>query len=218
MISNRKKETGPKTKDGKNRARRNALRHGLDAVVLREGVSDQAARLARFICADQGPKADYQQALDIAEAQMHLATVRRARAAALEGMLSRPYFEVISEIADLVKDAAYFDDIKRGTRLLVRAANIIRKDTLAKTKGWKKIALEAGISKEYLDLLGSVGPVSLPRLLTLRSCKQIFGVEWLPINDRLLAAAKFDRYQQRALSRRRRAIRRFVASSILAGH
>jgi len=224
MASDRKPETGPKTKEGKSQTRRNALRHGLNAILLRDDVSDRVARLAQFICADQGTKVDYQQALAIAEAQMHLVTVRRARVAAIEGTLSRPYHETIREIADLAVEAVNSGDIKHATQLLQEAAATIRKNMpeniknmmVANTKVWKKAAQEAGASKEHIAEFRKARPLALPRNRTVQSADQVLGPEPLPIRYASLAGAKFDRYERRALSRRRRAIRQFIASSILA--
>ena len=80
---NAKKSTGPRTKTGKSRASRNAVRHGLERVDFgNPGCPAQVERLARAICPDASDPFRYEQALIIAESQMFLARVRAARIAA----------------------------------------------------------------------------------------------------------------------------------------
>ena len=82
---NAKKSTGPRTKTGKSRASRNAVRHGLERVDFgNPGYPAQVERLARAICPDASDPFRYEQALIIAESQMFLARVRAARIAAIE--------------------------------------------------------------------------------------------------------------------------------------
>jgi len=75
--------TGPRTRRGKARASRNALRHGL--ATRRADDSADAMRLAGLIC-DAGTLPAHDHALIIAECCLLIARVRRARAAALERM------------------------------------------------------------------------------------------------------------------------------------
>jgi len=82
---NAKKSTGPRTKTGKSRASRNAVRHGLERVDFgNPGYPAQVERLARAICPDASDPFRYEQALIIAETQTFLARVRAARIAAIE--------------------------------------------------------------------------------------------------------------------------------------
>ena len=76
--------TGPRTRRGKARASRNALRHGLAALRLSDDGGD-AARIADLIC-DAGNLLARDQAIIIAECCALIARVRAARAAALERM------------------------------------------------------------------------------------------------------------------------------------
>jgi hypothetical protein len=82
---NAKKSTGPRTKTGKSRASRNAVRHGLERVDFgNPGYPAQVERLARAICPDASDPFRYEQALIMAETQTILARVRAARIAAIE--------------------------------------------------------------------------------------------------------------------------------------
>jgi hypothetical protein len=82
---NAKKSIGPKTKTGKSRASRNAVRHGLEGVDFgNPGHSAQVERLAKAICPDASDPFRYEQAIIIAESQILLTRVRAARIAAIE--------------------------------------------------------------------------------------------------------------------------------------
>ena len=84
---NSSQSTGPRTAYGKARARRNALRHGLAAIVVSESaISVEVDRLAAPICSKDADPANREQALIIAEDNITLSRVRAARAAVLEQM------------------------------------------------------------------------------------------------------------------------------------
>ena len=76
--------TGPRTRHGKARASRNALRHGLRALHLADD-GGEAMRIAELICGPENLLAR-DQAIIIAECCALIARVRRARTAALERM------------------------------------------------------------------------------------------------------------------------------------
>jgi hypothetical protein len=83
--NNARKSTGPKTVTGKGRASRNALRHGLAAVMRNNlSVSAQIERIAQAICGDDATPAQYEQALIIAESEVVLLHVRTARVTVIE--------------------------------------------------------------------------------------------------------------------------------------
>src|SRR5688572_11740295 len=82
---NAKNSTGPRTRRGKSRTSRNSVRHGLESV--RFGVarlSKNVERLAKAICPDSSDPFRYEQAVIIAESQIMIARVRKARVSALE--------------------------------------------------------------------------------------------------------------------------------------
>jgi len=85
---NAQRSTGPRTALGKAHVRRNAVRHGLAAVVV--GDLDAAAEVDRVADTLYGPGAcclERAQALVIAEAQVTLKQVRRTRANIMQKML-----------------------------------------------------------------------------------------------------------------------------------
>jgi hypothetical protein len=84
--ANAARSTGPRTRRGKARASRNALRHGLAAP--RPADHGDTMRIAGLMC-DPANLLAYDQAVIIAECCALIARVRRARAAALERMALR---------------------------------------------------------------------------------------------------------------------------------
>jgi hypothetical protein len=82
---NAKKSTGPRTQDGKSKASRNALRHGLGALGAGDsGLSQKTERLAKAICQQDRDLFGYGQALMIAESFLDITRVRAARVRILE--------------------------------------------------------------------------------------------------------------------------------------
>ena len=88
--ANANKSTGPRTRRGKAKVGRNALRHGLDAFGCGDsGLSETTERLAKAIC--QGPdRVGYHQALIIAESFADIVRVRAARVHILDHALELP--------------------------------------------------------------------------------------------------------------------------------
>jgi hypothetical protein len=113
---NAKKSTGPRTKTGKSRASRNAVRHGLERVDFgNPGYPAQVERLARAICPDASDPFRYEQALIIAESQMFLARVRAARIVAIER--DSPASRVLQQGSDESAPQA-LDETERLSRAL----------------------------------------------------------------------------------------------------
>src|SRR5262245_45423345 len=83
--------------------RRNALRHGLRAIVLRSpAISTEIDRLATAICGKDADPADREQALIIAESELVLLRVRAARVHVIEQMVP---FEPAQEL-DVTRSAS----------------------------------------------------------------------------------------------------------------
>jgi hypothetical protein len=161
---NAKKSTGPRTKTGKSRASRNAVRHGLERVDFgNPGYPAQVERLARAICPDASDPFRYEQALIIAESQMFLARVRAVRIAAIEH-----------------GSPARLLGSREGTRKF--------SDSATAEEGREKY-LQQGSDESAPQALDETEGLS-------RALSDLLSLE---------------RYERRALSRRRRAIRRFDA-------
>jgi hypothetical protein len=94
VAANRKnaqRSTGPRASHAKKRISRNALRHGLAAIVVNEpGISAEVRSLAHAICAADGDPAQYEQAMIIAECELILLRVRATRANILEDIFHAP--------------------------------------------------------------------------------------------------------------------------------
>src|SRR5262249_10413897 len=82
---NSQRSTGPRTAAGKTRVRRNALRHGLAAIILRDPAIKAAVdQLATVICGKGADPAKREQAVTGAESEALLSRIRAARADLIE--------------------------------------------------------------------------------------------------------------------------------------
>jgi hypothetical protein len=88
---NAQRSTGPRTALGKAHVRRNALQHGLAAVVVADpAVAVEVDRIAATLFSPKVSSLEREQALVIGEAQVTLKRVRKARTNIMERMLSTP--------------------------------------------------------------------------------------------------------------------------------
>ena len=160
--TNAQASTGPKTADGRARAARNALRHGLSLPVCSNpALSEEVETLAREI-AGSGANAETQElARIVAEAQIDLRRVRHAR----HQLISRA-------LADA--DYSFLADAQKKMQVALR---LMRQKDVS--------AAEAELK--------SAEPHKFATILSQEA-------------KRLLA---MDRYERRALSRRKSAIRAF---------
>lgn len=87
--ANARLSTGPRSRDGKARACRNALRHGLSlgSASLPE-LEPEIARLAAQLAGPQAQQAKLERARDAAEAQLDLARIRRRRHMLMDAVLA----------------------------------------------------------------------------------------------------------------------------------
>jgi hypothetical protein len=197
---NAKKSTGPRTRRGKSRAGGNAVRHGLAAVNFGDsGISDQVQRLAKAICNDESDPFRYEQAVIIAESQILVARVRAARIAAIERSRKPgnaveqpliPGFPTEEEQRGIFEDFAS-GELRKVTKVITRMTAAIQAATKKHAAGLPIASVprtaeasDLAEGQEVRDNLEYLTRV-LPELLNL------------------------ERYEQRAMSRRRRAIRRF---------
>jgi hypothetical protein len=85
---NSRRSSGPRTVTGKLTVSRNALRHGLAAVTLRDsGIATEVDRLATAIAGEHADAAQREQALIIAESELTLLRVRAASTSIFQQML-----------------------------------------------------------------------------------------------------------------------------------
>src|SRR5262249_51909615 len=83
--NNAQRSTGPRTVEGKLRARGNSRQHGL---ATQPALLPQIHRMAKAICGEGASRLKYEQPLNIATSQFAVQAVRAARIAAIKRMLS----------------------------------------------------------------------------------------------------------------------------------
>jgi hypothetical protein len=106
--ANARSSTGPKTAEGRARSARNARRHGLSLPVLSDPVCSQEVDELAHQIAGANANAEIQElARRIAEAQIDLRRVRRARQALLssENLMAKP--EGPTKFATILYDMAW---------------------------------------------------------------------------------------------------------------
>jgi hypothetical protein len=189
---NAQKSTGPKTTTGKSRASRNAVRHGLEGVNFgNPGYCAQVERLAKAICPGASDPFRYEQAVIIAEGQIFLARVRAARIAAIERVgKSGNTLLVPGNIREVTKL------LRLSTKALCDATKLMRNP--AKVQEYRDNLIQS-------ILLSQVLQQELDKL-TPQACDEIERV-----SRALPELLSLERYERRALSRRKRAIRTFDA-------
>jgi hypothetical protein len=187
---NARKSTGPKTAGGKSRSRQNALRHGLEALHIHDPLThEKIKRLVAMICSDDAELVEQDLATTIAECQIAISRIRAARIRTVERMRT---IDVTSYVPPGVWEARRQEiaaigqewDVARGARTL---------KTIATT-------IHAEIKKAIAAANGAANAVEGKR--TPRNDVESF---LLAISE-LLA---IERYETRALSRRRRAMEAF---------
>jgi hypothetical protein len=175
VVANRRnarRSTGPRTSEGKSRVAKNALRHGLAIpVTIDPALADATERLARVIAGQDVGPIRLEGARRIAEAQIDLLRVRRARLALLSD--SRAWVKKPS-VRQLIHALKQFDteEFRMGGDV----------DEIGKTVFCTPNGLNACLQP-----------------LTLAEGLEVLAVE----------LAHLDRYERRALSRRKFAIRIF---------
>jgi cell division septum initiation protein DivIVA len=220
IVANRqnaKKSTGPRTATGKSRASRNASRHGLERANFGDaGHSAQVERIAKAIYREGVDPFLQEQAVIIAESQIFIARVRAARLAAVERIRASDVkrvqeLPILPGFATLEERERAFADLEQGnlqtaTRMMNRISSALRIATKA---------LVANANGETDNINAAREALRAEILQGVENDKDRI-VSQAPDDIECLSRAlpdllSLERYERRALSRRRRAIRRFDA-------
>jgi len=199
---NAAKSTGPRTRQGKATVSRNALRHGLASATVDHGEEpEKVARIAGLIAGKTSDEARFEQAIIIAESWLSISRIRAFRVKAIERFRERmksPFFSG-SPLPQEIDGLARLHGL--GNSRAIR-------DIIGR---WAK-ATEAGVE----ELKASVKELSGGDVARLAAFGDSFEKgSSRPRTDAecfLLALSELcalERYERRALSRRRRAIRIF---------
>jgi hypothetical protein len=209
---NATKSTGPRTSQGKSRSSGNALRHGFDAAYFgHQELSEKVNRIAKELCKDDTDPFRFEQAIIIAESQILIARVRAARIAAIErvrnsagpGRLTLPGCLTTEELENFSRD------LQDGN--IRRAVKLINRNT-REFKAFVK-ALLASMNAETEDLhreaRREVDRMIMARFEETNRSAPEEREDAACVRRALPDLLSLERYEKRALSRRKRAIRRF---------
>lgn len=113
---NARKSTGPKTESGKQRAARNALRHGLSVASLSDACwQPEVLAFARSLVPEDTSSVLKECALDFASAQIDVLRVKLVRAALLKTALADEHFMPARQRRILEQVMAAREDLPRGS-------------------------------------------------------------------------------------------------------
>jgi hypothetical protein len=196
---NGRKSHGPRTNAGRARASRNAWRHGISTIAFgNPACSAEVERIARQIAGPNPNPLLFEQALAIAESELILRCVSTERIASIERL----------------RDT--------GTQPLVRGDNSI---ALAKSRLLKgELAYEALVrsypntaGKGLVELAIEIDEMAVPGLKDARTVQNPSASirsderdEYEAMQMAMPDLARLARYERRAWSRRRRALRQFL--------
>ena len=148
--ANARASTGPRTRYGRARAARNALRHGLSLPVSSDpALSEQVEALAREI-AGTGANAEVQAfARLLAEAQIQLRRVRQARHQLLTDALRDPYYDSRANVRAKARFLGSLLRPKAPEISMAALTNVLR----ATPQGDRKLALILSQEAKRLEAL-----------------------------------------------------------------
>jgi hypothetical protein len=175
--ANAKASKGPKTKAGRARSARNALRHGLSIPVCKEpSLSIQAEEIALKLAGPDPDEALLDRARVVGEAQVDLNRVRARRNALVSQLLADPEYQPLSA----------YEIQARRVRSVERVCRILRR------------------FPNFRDIKPQI------ELKPLKDEENFATI----VEDRIRELAALDRYERRAISKRKSAIRAFDSASM----
>jgi hypothetical protein len=223
---NAKRSTGPRTSWGKSRASGNAWRHGWAvAKTVPSAASADVERMAKAICGDHASPALYEQAVIIAESEMVLLKLRAARVAAIRrhGIVGpqlerrNPDSRFPAELM-LAMEALVRGEVRPAIQLLNRQTRVLRAAVARVTNANAKIGAKGYDRADHEE--SSPPPPSCANPFLQRSDEDQPAMQMRDEVDAFQQALpeliSLERYERRALSRRKRAIRMFQAIATFA--
>src|SRR5262249_39498331 len=116
---NGRKSTGPRSGAGKNRASRNAYRHGLTLnITSTAAFAKQLDKLARKIAGNTNGAISLERARAIAQAELDLARVRRVKVALIERASAFGELDPPQAFRTVTQMKRFFDALDRGRLIL----------------------------------------------------------------------------------------------------
>jgi len=116
---NARKSTGPRSGAGKNRSSRNAYRHGLTlSITSTAAFAKQLDRLVREIAGDSKDAIMLEQVRAIAQAELDLARVRRAKVALIERACTFGELEPPQVLSSVTQISRFVNALDRGKLIL----------------------------------------------------------------------------------------------------
>jgi hypothetical protein len=195
---NARHSTGPQSAEGRARSSRNAFRHGLSTPVwANRTLGAEAEALARQLAGPGASPARLRAARPVAEADIDLLRVRRLRNDFLERAFWHPGY--LSERGAL--------NTTRNVIELQTRMNAAREERLVRAETDEDFeAIEWASEDDMLDWTAEDSDVPLPPIPRTPKAAEKIAAALVDFSHQVAA---FDRYETRALSRRKFAIRAF---------
>jgi hypothetical protein len=121
---NARKSTGPRSGAGKNRSSRNTYRHGLTlSITSAAAFAKQLDKLARKIAGNTNDAITLERAREIAQAELELARVRRAKIALIERARAFGELDPRHEFRTVTQIKRFFNALDRGRLILPKPSD-----------------------------------------------------------------------------------------------
>jgi len=223
---NAKRSTGPRSSRGKSRASGNAWRHGWAVAKSRRStVSADVERMAKAMCGEYAPPALYEQAVIIAECEIVLLNLRAARVAGIKrhSIVGQNPERLFNQLPCFLPsewrpalEALAGGEVRPIIRLIKRQIRALRAPMVANANGKIGAKESDRAHREESSPPRATNPVSSTKGSDEgRQTGQVRD-EVDALQRALPELVSLERYERRAMSRRKRAIRMFEAISTFA--